>query len=194
MKKYAIVGDIASGKSFFSKILRIQGDLVLDLDKLGKFISLKNELVREKFIENFGREILDKEGFVSREKLREIAFANQENLEKLNSIVHPLLREKLLDILKNIKNRDRVFVEGAIIIEAGFSDIFDKIILIRTSVENQKKRLMSRNNVSQEQSEQMIFLQKNKIDKEKIADYILENNGLKEEFSDKILEFMENLD
>lgn len=170
--KIAITGNIACGKSMVSKYLMSKGYKIFDADKIG------HELLEQEFIQNnisrcISREVL-KNNKIDRQKLSEIVFNDNVKLKKLNSILHPYIRDI---IKKNIQNEKIVFVEIALLYEANFVDLFDKVIVVTTDEENQLSRLMKRNQLSREDALKRINSQIPSKEKELLADYIIVNNS-----------------
>ena len=87
-----LTGGIASGKSTVSNLFRKYGIEIVDADKVAKEVSEKKESI-EKISNIFGKDILDSDGKIVREKLREKAFKNRELLQELNKIIHPQVME-----------------------------------------------------------------------------------------------------
>lgn len=159
MKVIGITGYAGSGKSTIAKILRDLGFVVLDLDKIGHEI-LKYDSVKDKLKEKFGEFICSENGTIDRKKIGEIVFKDKKKLKELNSIVHPLIKEYVINKIKNLKT-DIVFIDGALIEEIGLSKICDYIILIDSSEEKRKERLIKYRNMSEEKVKDIINAQRN---------------------------------
>ena len=97
--KIAITGSIGSGKSTFSGIIRDKGFTVLNADDISKEILAENEEVRKKVIAAFGPDSF-KGKEINKKYLSEKVFTDQENVHKINSILHPLVIEKVDDLMK----------------------------------------------------------------------------------------------
>ena len=178
MIKYAIVGNIASGKSTFEKILEKHNFVVLDTDLITHDILIDKPDVAKAFTDydvfEFGR--------LSRDKLGKLVFSNPELKNKLEEIVHPLIKEELDAAFKVYSEETAIFVSVPLLYEAGWEKLFDKIIFIKSNDDTRLKRLISRNNYSEEYAKQRINSQMNQDIKCKKADFIIENNGTLEEF------------
>ena len=174
-----ITGSIACGKSTVSNYLKEKGYTIIDADKLGH-IALTNDEVKEKLKKSFGLTILENNE-ISREKLGKLVFGNDENLKILNSIVHPYIRKIILQLQKKHKDERFVFLDIALLFEAGFEDLVEKIIVVHVDEKIQLDRLMSRNSLSKEQAMFRIESQMSSKDKSILGNYVIDNGGTKEE-------------
>ena len=174
-----IAGSIACGKSTVSNYLREKGYTIIDADKLGH-IALTSDEVKEKLKKSFGYIILENNE-ISREKLGKLVFGNNENLKVLNSIVHPYIRKIILQLQEKHRDERLVFLDIALLFEAGFEDLVEKIIVVHVDEKIQLARLMSRNALSKEQAMFRIESQMSSNDKSKLGDYVINNSNTKEE-------------
>ena len=174
-----ITGSIACGKSTVSNYLREKGYTIIDADKLGH-IALTSDEVKEKLKKSFGYIILENNE-ISREKLGKLVFGNNENLKVLNSIVHPYIRKIILQLQEKHRDERLVFLDIALLFEAGFEDLVEKIIVVHVDEKIQLARLMSRNALSKEQAMFRSESQMSSNDKSKLGDYVINNSNTKEE-------------
>lgn len=174
-----ITGSIACGKSTVSNYLKEKGYTIIDADKLGH-IALTSDEVKEKLKKSFGLTILENNE-ISREKLGKLVFGNDENLKILNSIVHPYIRKIILQLQENHRDERFVFLDIALLFEAGFEDLVEKIIVVHVDEKIQVARLMSRNTLSKEQAMFRIESQMSSKDKSILGNYVIDNGGTKEE-------------
>ena len=178
MLKVAIVGNIASGKSTVEKIIEEKGFKVYDTDKIAHEILESSEDVLKEF------------GTNNRPEIAKIVFSAPDKLRKLEEIIHPLVKEKLLKIFEN--NFDLVFVSVPQLFEAGFEKLFDKIIYITADESTRRERLMKRNSLSPEEAQKRIEAQKEDNKKER-ANFIIENNDSLDKLREQIQEILEQL-
>ena len=174
-----ITGSIACGKSTVSNYLKEKGYTIIDADKLGH-IALTSDEVKEKLKKSFGLTILENNE-IRREKLGKLVFGNDENLKILNSIVHPYIRKIILQLQENHRDERFVFLDIALLFEAGFEDLVEKIIVVHVDEKIQLARLMSRNALSKEQAMFRIESQMSSNDKSILGNYVIDNGGTKEE-------------
>lgn len=174
MRKVAITGNIAAGKSAVEDILKSKGFKILDTDVVGHEILEKNEEVRLEFQEY---DVFEN-GKISREKLGKLVFSDKSLLEKLNSITHPLIRKKIEEFFADNSSEEVVFVAIPLLFEAGMEDMFGEIIIVIADDNIRLKRLMKRNGYIKEYAEQRLNSQMPQADKIKKSDIVINNNGM----------------
>ena len=183
MIKYAITGNIASGKSVVQNFLQERGEVVLDTDLAAHKVLENNREVIDIFK---GYDILDN-GKISREKLGKIVFDDKIMLEKLNSVIHPLVKEEIIKFFEQNSHLQRVFVAIPLLFEANMQDLFDKIIFVYADDKIRLERLIARNGYTKEYAEKRIASQLPQTYKLEKADIVIENNGSIEELKTKLL-------
>ena len=169
-----ITGSIACGKSTISNYLKSKGYIVIDADKIGHE-ALDDDYVKEKLILSFGNEILE-DNKINRQKLGELVFGNSSNLNVLNSIIHPEIRKKILEKIDKNNDKELIFIDVALLFEAKFDDLVDKIIVVYVDKNTQLTRLMKRNSISKKEALSRIVSQMSPIEKAKLGDYTVNNN------------------
>lgn len=169
-----ITGSIACGKSTVSNYLKSKGYIVIDADKIGHE-ALDDDYVKEKLILAFGNEILE-DNKINRQKLGELVFGNSSNLNILNSIIHPEIRKKILEKIDKNNDKELIFIDVALLFEAKFDDLVDKIIVVCVDENTQLTRLMKRNSISKKEALSRIVSQMSPIEKAKLGDYTVNNN------------------
>ncbi len=165
MIKIGLTGNIASGKSTVESIIADLGYKVTDLDKVSH--NLLDTTCKEEVLKTFST--------TDRYELSKIVFKKKNELKKLENIIHPRLREYILNYFKENQDEKIVFVSGALIFEAGFNDCFDKIIFVDARKDLRLNRLMKRNSLSKEDALLRINAQSDSF--KHLADYIIENNS-----------------
>lgn len=169
-----ITGSIACGKSTVSNYLKSKGYIVIDADKIGHE-ALDDDYVKEKLILAFGNEILE-DNKINRQKLGELVFGNSSSLNVLNSIIHPEIRKKILEKIDKNNDKELIFIDVALLFEAKFDDLVDKIIVVYVDKNTQLTRLMKRNSISKKEALSRIVSQMSPIEKAKLGDYTVNNN------------------
>ncbi len=179
-----ITGGIGSGKTSLAEIFKILGAVIIDADKVGKKVLENNKNVFKKIINEFGKDVIEKENKISRKKLASIVFNDREKLDKLNSIIHPpmikLIKEEISKEFKQKRN-PMIVVDAALIYEAKMEDKFDYIINVCADVKNRMKRTALKNKISKKEVERRINSQILEEIKIKKSHYNIENNGTIEE-------------
>jgi dephospho-CoA kinase len=174
-----LTGGIASGKSTVSKMLREIGIPVIDADIEARLAVEQGEAAYNDIVRYFGKDILDQDGNINREKLGLIVFHDEEKRKALNSFVHPAVRERMLAKVEEAKqNKEKAIVlDIPLLIEGNLQYMADKILLVYVNEETQLQRLMERNHYSKEEALARINSQMPIAEKVKHADKVIDNNG-----------------
>ena len=186
-----ITGSIACGKSTVSDYLIAKGYTIIDADKLGH-VALTSDDVKRKLAEKFGNEILENNE-ISREKLGKLVFGNDDNLKILNSIIHPKIKELILKLQEEHKDEDLVFLDIALLYEANFVDLVEKVAVVYVDEDVQLERLMTRNSLSKEEAIKRIESQMSPREKAALGDFVINNSYSKEDTFQQIDEILEKL-
>ncbi len=186
-----ITGSIACGKSTVSDYLIAKGYTIIDADKLGH-VALTSNDIKRKLAEKFGDEILENNE-INREKLGKLVFGNNDNLKILNSIIHPKIKELILKLQEEHKDEDLVFLDIALLYEANFVDLVEKVIVVYADEEVQLERLMTRNSLLKEEALKRIESQMSPQEKASLGDFVINNSYSKEDTFQQIEEIIERL-
>ncbi len=177
LRKVAITGNIASGKSQVEKMLE-ENYPVYDTDKIA------HEILDEiKYF--YGYDVFT-DGKIDRQKLGKLVFENQEIKKQLEEIVHPKVRERILQIFEKHRLEKVVFISVPLLFEAGFDDLFNKIIFIKVNEIMQLNRLMERNGFSKDEALLRIKSQMSQAEKAKKSDFVIENNSSLKDLEDNL--------
>lgn len=149
MYKIGITGGIGSGKSMVCALFREQGVAVYDSDAEAKRLMAESADLRRKLIEAFGEECYNAEG-LDRKYLASKVFGCEEALQRLNSIVHPAVREDFRAWAERQRG-SYVVLESAILFEAGFENEVDATLAVMAPLEERVRRTMERDGVEREQ-------------------------------------------
>ena len=151
MIKIAITGNIGSGKSTITEIIRELGFKVFDSDKEVKKALTKKDLINQ-ISKEFKSKIpeLIKKNRIVKAKLGEFVFSNPNELKKLEKIVHPKVRESKEKFFEKNSDEPVVFLDIPLLFEKKLQSQFDFIIRTRVSEEVQKKRVLKRKNMTNE--------------------------------------------
>lgn len=184
MIKYAITGNIASGKSEVEKILSEMGYKIFDTDKAGHNLLNENS---QKIIEQFRNfDICDENGKISRKKLGKVVFYDEKLKKILENILHPQIRTKISEFYEQNKNEEKVFVSIPLLFESGMTDLFDKIIFIYTNDRIRLERLILRDNYNEEYAKIRMNSQISQDEKVKKSDIVIYNNSSLEDLESEI--------
>lgn len=188
MKKIAITGSLGTGKSTILKILQNLGFSTFSCDEVVKNL-YKDPDIQKKIIEIFGKEILSIDGKLNKRKILEKILENNKLKEKLESLFHPLVKEKLLEFIRERKEEKIIFAEVPLLFEAGWEDLFDEIWVITCSPLTQKERILKKG-LEEKLGEKLLKLQLSLKEKEKKAHKIIFSEKSFEELEKEIKEML----
>ncbi len=179
MLKVGLTGSIAVGKSYVCEIFRELGAFVLDADQTAREVVQPKTKVLRLITKEFGNEILHPNGELDRIKLGAIVFTDESKRQLLNAIVHPLVIEKQDEWLRQIESENAgtiCIIDAALMIESGGYNRFDKLIVVWCNSDIQLKRLMLRNNLSEEEALKRINSQMPQDEKKTYADFLIDTS------------------
>lgn len=148
-KLIAIAGGIGSGKSVVSSILRVMGYEVYDCDSEAKQLMNSSQVIKRDLVENFGEQSVLANGTINSAYVGSVVFGNESALKKLNSIVHPRVKE---DVVKRTESTSRevLFVETAILLKSNLLDLIDDAWVVEAPESVRVDRVMKRNSMCEE--------------------------------------------
>lgn len=166
----AITGSIGCGKTTIANVLRKQGYLVYDVDKWVKCLYYKKNFLN--IIYKYFPQVFEN-GVLNKRMLRQIVFDDNAKLKILEGLIHPLLKQKLKNIVSRNKSDRIVFVDVALLFEMGLDKFFNYVILADLCYEKQKERVIKRDNISAEDFDKINKLQMPRNEKIKRVDFII---------------------
>jgi dephospho-CoA kinase len=176
--KYVIglTGNIATGKSVVRKMLEHLGAYGIDADALAHRAIAKDAPGYQPVLDTFGNWILTPEGQIDRTKLGRIVFSDLEALEKLEAIIHPLVRQAI-DVLVRRAGQKIIVIEAIKLLEGELRQTCDNIWVTTAPMEIQLRRLRIKRGLSTEVARQRIAVQPPQAEKIEAADVVIKNNG-----------------
>lgn len=187
-----LTGGIASGKSTVSNFFKELGVKVIDADIVAREISERKATIDE-ICNIFGRDILDENGRIVREKLRERVFQDKRLVQKLNSIIHPQVIEYFKERKDENREDELLIFDVPLLYEAKMDTLCDKVIVIGVDRKKQIERVIQRDGSSEEVARNIIANQMSLDDKIKRADIVIMNDGTLEELKGKVLKVYKEL-
>ncbi len=166
-----LVGGVAAGKSFVAhKLASMLDGIVIDADRLARDV-VEDRDVLDRLSEEFGTGILQTDGKLNRSALAKLVFDDSQiavqNRLKLNGIVHPLVRQKALQIIEQARREHPnpiLIIDAPLLLEAGWEPVCDHILYIDTTLEfrlqNSKKRGWSADELQKRESSQISLEEK----------------------------------
>ena len=174
MKKIGITGGIGSGKTYVASVFQSLGIPIFNADIQAKKIMTSSRKLIKLVKEEFGNDIY-KDSDLNKEKLASIVFSDSDKLQKLNSLVHPIVKEVFNNWYKK-QTSPYVIKEAAILFESNSHIGLDAVICVSAPLELRIERLLKRDNYSEMEINQRIENQISQEEKEKLSDYIIVND------------------
>lgn len=187
-----ITGGSGAGKTEVSNILREHGIDIIDGDEVSRLIMKPGEDALVKTVEAFGDEILDLDGRLKRRELGNIVFSDPKKLEILNKITHKYITRYFLDYIEK-SDKNIVGLDGAALFESGIANMCDGVLGVIAEPEIRIERIIKRDQISRKQAEERIASQKNNQFYIENCDFLVYNNGNKEEIEKQIMEVLGKL-
>ena len=193
-RRIGLTGGIASGKSTIANYIKKYRDIpILDADQYSKELIKPKGNCYKKVVAYFGPQIVDENSSVNeinRALLKKIIFENSIHRKWIQNLLHPLIKEKMIEKCNQFEKNKILLLVIPLLFEAKFTDLCTEIWLVKCPRELQKKRLMKRDKISNNEAEKIINLQLNFEDKSKFSDVILDNSDNQKLWINKIQELI----
>lgn len=185
---WGLTGIIGSGKSTAAQMFQSLGAEVISADELAReVVKLDSPFYQEircklekEFFFSFGNIFLPN-GELNRAYLAEIAFSSQANTKKLNEIFHPPIAKLFQEKIKNIPKEKLIIYDVPLLFETGLEKKLKGVIVVSCSEDKALERVLQKRGFSKEQFYKRLAQQIPLKEKRKLADYVIDNNGSKEE-------------
>ncbi len=186
MKMIGLTGGIGSGKSTVAEMLRQLGAYVIDADEAARAVVEPGTTGLEKVVAEFGREMM-KDGGLDRPRLAALVFNDADAREKLNAIVHPLVRDWVAQRVAEAaeKGVDVVVQDVPLLFENGLGDLFESTILVYVPPAVQMERLVARG-VDEADARARIDAQLPIDEKTRLATYVIDNTRTRDATRDQV--------
>ena len=174
-----LTGNIAAGKSTVSQLLSERGATIIDADILARRAVERGTAAYDKIVQRWGSTVLGPDKQIDRPALRRIVFDDHDQLEQLNSYVHPEVERQRSVLVEEARERgDRVVIcDIPLLFEARLVDRFDKVILVDATRPRRLERLVHERQLSETEAMKMIAAQMPAELKRARADYVIDNDG-----------------
>ena len=171
-----LTGGIGSGKSTAVKIFKELGIDSIDADDVAKNILDSNKNARKLFIEEFGDKYIQKNHKINRDLLREDIFNDKSKIKKLESIIHPIVREEIFEFIQKSESIYTI-IDVPLIFETKSEDFYNKIVVVDCDTNTQILRASQRDNQTEESILKIIGNQATREERFSIADYVINNDS-----------------
>lgn len=180
MKVIGLTGGVGAGKSTVLTYLeKVFSASTIQADQVGHQIMEPGERCYDPMIALFGKEIIKDDKTIDRRLVSDVVFGNEKMREKLNSLLHPAIKEYILEWIGTERKAGRkiVVVEAALLLEDHYDAFCDKIWYVCTEREIRISRLMESRGYTREKAESIMDRQASDAFFRQHADHVIENNG-----------------
>jgi dephospho-CoA kinase len=161
------------------------------VDRLAKNIYLKKPDILNILRDMFGEEILDSPGHLDISSLGKKVFSDKKELDKLNDLMFPLIREEVRSAININQDKDYIVIDAAVLFDCKLNLLCDRVILIETSDENRRMFLKNKDLLTDD-IKLRIKGQHIKIDRKNV-DFFIDNNGSKDSLFKKVKDILKSV-
>lgn len=182
MIKLGITGGIGAGKSYVARLLTQEfGVPVYDCDREAKRIMVENEGVRAGITNLVGADAYAADGSLNRPVIARFLFASPEHAAQVNAVVHPAVKADVRHWFRQLEEQDApppvAAMESAILVEAGFLDVVDALLIVEAPTSLRMARVQQRDGASSEQVARRMAVQADDEQRRRLATYVIVNDG-----------------
>jgi dephospho-CoA kinase len=191
-----LTGGIASGKSLVARVFKDLGAHIIDADRIVHDLLEPGREAYREVLDHFGEHILLPTHGIDRRKLGEIVFNDAEKRAWLNSCLHPRVFHVYSTQVQHLRRwqpDSTIVFDAALLIETGYHRKMDKTVVVYADVEQQIERLANRDKFGREQAMNRITSQMPLSEKRRLADYVIDNTGTREDTERQAREVFEQL-
>ncbi len=174
-----ITGGIGAGKSTVMNYMKEHFDcFIIMADDVARDLQMKGEEAYKEIVDWLGEEALLSDLELNRAYIADYVFKDSERIDKLNSIVHPKVRERIVKLIDdNISKYKHIALEAALLVEQHYEDVYDELWYVHTPKDIRIKRLMSDRGYPYEKCLSIISKQLDDDSYKEAADYVIINDG-----------------
>ena len=192
MLTIGLTGGIGSGKTTVSNLFKNLGIQIIDTDVIARELVDNDHSVLEEITDAFGRDILDDNGLLDRNKLATIVFSQVQEKQQLEKILHPKIRIEVEKAIKHYHTKQNqpnyIIIVIPLLFETNFHQLIDRVLVVISSEENRIKRVIERDDRDPEEILSIIKSQVSDSIRISEADDIIENNNDIKELEARIQE------
>ncbi|MBY0530262.1 MAG: dephospho-CoA kinase [Rhabdochlamydiaceae bacterium] len=189
LKKIAVTGGLASGKSTVCQMLKELGAYVVSADLIVHELLSPDSTVGKQVIQQFGSDLVT-DGRINRKKLADIVFSNPDQLRALEKILHPAVFEEIKKKYREVNDQNQyaLFVaEIPLLYEAHAEQDYDAVLTVSAPLEQCEKRFIEKDNHTEKEFKLRMGSQINPQEKVKKAHYVIENNSTISELKNQVI-------
>ncbi|MGN6472471.1 MAG: dephospho-CoA kinase [Mycobacteriales bacterium] len=180
MLNVGLTGGIGAGKSEVTRRFAALGAHIIDADALAREVVEPGTPGLEAVVAEFGPDVRAADGSLDRDAVAAKVFSDEEARARLNGIVHPLIAERVFELLAEYEAADPAGIlinDVPLIAEAGVAERYEVIVVVDAPLETQLDRLVRLRGMTREAAQSRIDVQASREDRLALADYVIENTG-----------------
>lgn len=181
-----LTGGIGSGKTTIANMFAKFGASIIDTDVIAHQLTQPGGLAMPSIREQFGDKYLTDDGAMDRTRMRELVFADNQQKQKLENILHPLIRQETEKAASLATGTYLIFVVPLLVESANWRNKVSRILVIDCEEQTQIRRVMARNNLSEEQVRSIMRAQASRQQRQEAADDLIFNDGDLSLISDQV--------
>lgn len=188
MSQYVVglTGGIGSGKSTVAELFVEQGAGLVDTDVIARELTMADGIAMPKLTAEFGRDILAADGALDRTAMRQLAFAHPSARSRLESILHPLIRQTSSERCL-AATEPYVILAVPLLVESGnYSGRYDRIVVVDCPESLQIERVMARNGLSMDEVKAIMAAQATRQQRLSVANDVVVNDADKSKISEQV--------
>ena len=184
-----LTGGIATGKTTVSNYLKELGYSIIDADVIARQVVEPGTKGLRMITDTFGEKVLTSDGLLDRQHLAQLVFTSFEQLQQLNRILQPIIRERIQEPISTSKD-PVVVIDVPLLYEQHYEDLCDVVMVVSAQPQQQLERLMNRNHLTMDEAKNRVASQMPLSSKERLADVVIDNNGSVEETRQQVKKWL----
>jgi dephospho-CoA kinase len=192
----ALTGAISTGKSVVASMLSEMGAHIIDTDLIAREVVEPGQPALRDIEEYFGKDVINPDGTLNREKVRDQIIRDPEKRNKLNGFTHPRINQIVMERIGHYNSMNDgmpIIIDVPLLYESGWDRFFPDAILVYVPVQIQIKRLMARDRLDRHTADLTIAAQMSIEDKKDKARFVIDNSGTLEETRKQVADLFEKL-
>tara|TARA_A200000159_G_scaffold86623_1_gene80203 strand:+ start:25222 stop:25839 length:618 start_codon:yes stop_codon:yes gene_type:complete len=171
-----LTGGIGSGKSAATDLFKTHGIDVVDADEVARDVVLPGTTGLQSIVERFGDSVLLSDGTLDRAQLRKLVFTDSTAKNWLNSLLHPLIRERMQQLIVESSSAYCI-LSVPLLVENKLTTMCNKVVVVDCSESTQLTRAVERDSSDVETIKNIMDAQATREERLNAADYVLDNNS-----------------
>ncbi len=176
MLRIGLTGGIGSGKTTVADMFANHGVPIIDADEIARALVDPYQPAYAEIIETFGKDIVDSDGSIDRDKLRQLVFDDAQRRQKLEAILHPRVRTEIHHQSMEL-DAPYCIIVIPLLIEANQLDLVERVLVVDLDEDTQLQRVSARSGLSEAEVRKIIAAQIERNERLRHADDVIENNS-----------------